>query len=222
MLDAPLALSFLAVVLGVALGWSLERLIGRMGHRGVRKRAPQRHGARRVLPFRARVEATEQLGVVMGAPYRARPILSAREARVFDAACASVSALGVDWRVMAQVSLGEILASEDGAAFAAINSKRVDILLVDRKGWPKVAIEYQGSGHHQGTAAARDAVKKEALRRAGVQYIEVVEGQTSADLHAAIARLAKGLNAPSPAAAKLVSPTDSRPARTQAAVRQAG
>ncbi|MEP7348782.1 MAG: hypothetical protein ABI668_02385 [Sphingorhabdus sp.] len=29
------------------------------------------------------------------------------------------------------------------------------------------AIEYQGSGHHQGTAAARDAVKKEALRGSG-------------------------------------------------------
>jgi len=30
------------------------------------------------------------------------------------------------------------------------------------------ALEYQGSGHHNGScAAARDAVKKEALRKAG-------------------------------------------------------
>jgi hypothetical protein len=33
--------------------------------------------------------------------------------------------------------------------------------------------------HHQGTAAARDAVKKEALRRAGIGYYEVVAGQTT-------------------------------------------
>jgi hypothetical protein len=33
--------------------------------------------------------------------------------------------------------------------------------------------------HHQGTAAARDAVKKEALRRAGSGYYEVVAGQTT-------------------------------------------
>jgi hypothetical protein len=29
------------------------------------------------------------------------------------------------------------------------------------------------AGHYQGTAAARDAVKKEALRKAGIRYLEV-------------------------------------------------
>ncbi len=44
---------------------------------------------------------------------------------------------------------------------------------------PRHAIEYQGGAHHQGTAAARDAVKKEALRRAGIGYHEVVAGHTT-------------------------------------------
>jgi hypothetical protein len=44
---------------------------------------------------------------------------------------------------------------------------------------PRHAIEYHGVGHHQGTAAARDAVKKEALRRAGIGYHEVVAGHTT-------------------------------------------
>ena len=44
----------------------------------------------------------------------------------------------------------------------------------------KHAIEYQGSGHHQGTAAARDVVKKEALRKVGIGYYEVVAGHTTA------------------------------------------
>ena len=36
----------------------------------------------------------------------------------------------------------------------------------------------RGNGHHQSAAAARDAAKKEALRRAGIGYHEVVAGQT--------------------------------------------
>ena len=54
-----------------------------------------------------------------------------------------------------------------------------DLLLVDGECTPRHAIEYQGSGHHQGTAAARDAIKKEALRRAGVGYYEVLAGRTT-------------------------------------------
>ncbi|WP_431029115.1 DUF2726 domain-containing protein [Rhizobium herbae] len=39
--------------------------------------------------------------------------------------------------------------------------------------------EYQGGAHYRNAAAARDAVKKEALRRAGIGYNEVVAGQTT-------------------------------------------
>ena len=91
---------------------------------------------------------------------------------------------------MGQVSLGQILASEDKGAYLAINSKRVDLLIVDADCRPLHAIEFQGTGHHQGTAAARDAIKKEALRRAGVGYIEVISGDTPADLRAIVRKLA--------------------------------
>ena len=40
-------------------------------------------------------------------------------------------------------------------------------------------LEYQGTGHHQGSAAARDAVKKEAPRKAGIGYHEVVARHTT-------------------------------------------
>lgn len=80
--------------------------------------------------------------------------------------------------MFAQTSLGEVIGSNDNRAFSTINSKRVDVLLVDRFGSPVVAVEYQGSGHYQGSAAARDAVKKEALRKAGVQYVEVMESDS--------------------------------------------
>ena len=56
------------------------------------------------------------------------------------------------------------------------------------------AIEYQGTGHHQGTAAARDAVKKEALRKAGIGYHEVVAGHTTpGELRALVEKLVPGV-----------------------------
>ncbi|HRA93186.1 MAG TPA: DUF2726 domain-containing protein, partial [Aestuariivirga sp.] len=75
--------------------------------------------------------------------------------------------------------VGEILRCQDSAAYRCINSKRIDLLLVDEECNPRHALEYQGGGHYQGTAAARDAVKKEALRRAGIGYHEVVAGHTT-------------------------------------------
>jgi hypothetical protein len=92
---------------------------------------------------------------------------------------------------MAQVSLGEILRTEDKAAYACINSKRVDLLIVDDECRPLHAIEYQGGAHYKGAhaTAARDAVKKEALRRAGIGYVEVVAGDTPAELRRAVERL---------------------------------
>ena len=53
------------------------------------------------------------------------------------------------------------------------------------------ALEYQGAGHHTGaSAAARDAVKKEALRKAGIGYHEVVAGHTTpSELRALVEKL---------------------------------
>ena len=115
----------------------------------------------------------------MGADFTTQPILNKGEARVFRELDRIVIALNPAWQVMAQVSLGEVLRCKDAEAYRCINAKRVDLLLMDDECRPRHAIEYQGSAHHQGAAAARDAVKKEALRRAGVGYHEVVAGHTT-------------------------------------------
>jgi hypothetical protein len=52
-------------------------------------------------------------------------------------------------------------------AFGSINSKRADVVIVDRQGFAILAVKYQGPGHYQGTARLRDAVKREAFRSAG-------------------------------------------------------
>ena len=142
-------------------------------------------------------DAADQLRIVMGANFTIQPLLNKSEARVFKELDRLVIGCNPAWQVMAQVSLGEILRSKDADAYRCINSKRVDLLLVDGDCQPRHAIEYQGGAHHQGTAAARDAVKKEALRRAGIGYHEVVAGQTTpAELRRLVEKLVEKLGTP--------------------------
>ena len=136
-------------------------------------------------------DAADQLRTVMRADFKPQRLLNKSEARLFRAIDKMVMEMRPGWQVMAQVSLGEILKCEDKAAYACINSKRVDLLIVDDECRPLHAIEYQGGAHFKGAhaTAARDAVKKEALRRAGIGYVEVVAGDTPAELRRVVERL---------------------------------
>lgn len=138
--------------------------------------------------------AADQLKTVSEARFVARRLLNASEAKVFDTLHKAVTARNPQWQVMAQVSLGEFLASADKEAFLAVNSKRVDFALMDANYAVRHAIEYQGTGHHTGASApARDAVKKEALRKAGIGYHEVVAGHTTPnELRALVEKLVPG------------------------------
>ncbi len=123
--------------------------------------------------------ATDQLDKVMAASFKSRPLLNKPEATVFRALDKAVTERNPAWQVMAQVSLGEFLSSPSKPAFLSVNSKRVDFALMDENCCVVHALEYQGTGHHQGNAAARDAVKREALRRADIGYHEIVAGHTT-------------------------------------------
>ena len=144
-----------------------------------------------LAPERKMPDAADQLRTVMKADFKAQPLLNKSEARLFKAIDKWVIELRPGWQVMAQASLGEILRCEDKDAYLCINSKRVDLLIVDSDCKPVHAIEYQGGGHFKGAhhTAARDAVKKEALRRAGIGYVEVVAGDTPAELRRVVGRL---------------------------------
>lgn len=139
-------------------------------------------------------DAAEQLRSVMAAAFEKRRLMSKDEARVFLQVEKTLKMLNLPWRVMAQVSLGEVIRSADRNAHAAINSKRVDMLIISNGGHPIAAVEYQGSGHYLGTAAARDAVKREALRRAGVGFIEITPNHGPDDIAREVQRLAPALS----------------------------
>jgi hypothetical protein len=191
LIDKPLLL-ILVLAVGAVLGIAVERLVE--GQKRAERRAywQGRNQGKRNAKFvplkkdglaevaKANGSATDQLACVMAADFSARALLNKPEANLFKALDAAVIARNPRWQVMAQVSLGEFLASPDKDAYWAVNAKRVDFALMDPDARVIHAIEYQGSGHHQGTAAARDAVKREALRKAGIGYHEVVAGHTTA------------------------------------------
>jgi hypothetical protein len=209
LIDKPwLLLALLAI--GAALGMGTERIAERMSKAQRRaaweKRTAgkRRGGAAGSGRFGAQIaalgqgkaarpvpDAADQLRIVMDAPFEARALLNKPERRLLAHLDRALAEETPGWRAMGQVSLGEIVSSASKEAYLAVNSKRVDLLIVDAECRPLHAVEFQGTGHHQGTAAARDAVKKEALRRAGIGYVEVVSGDTPADVRAMVRKLAE-------------------------------
>lgn len=125
-----------------------------------------------------------ELDIVKLGGFTARRLMNKTEYRVFRILETVTKQNAFNHRVMAQVSLGEVLASDDDEAFWCVNSKRVDMLVIDTYGAPVIAVEVQGSGHYQGNANMRDAVKKEALEQAGIKFVEVFDGETDADVTA--------------------------------------
>ena len=130
-----------------------------------------------------------QLRHVMAASFYKKKVMSKEEYRVFKVVETEVRSMGKGFRVLSQTSLGEIIGSDDQKAFNSINSKRVDILIMNAFGEPIAAFEHQGGGHHQGSAAARDAIKREALRRAGVHFIEVLDDHSPAEIAQLVRRI---------------------------------
>jgi len=134
-------------------------------------------------------DTAAQLRLVSDARFETKRLLSDSEARVLEALEMILGDLGKDWRVMAQVNLAEIVASSDLAAISAIDDQRVDLLIVSADQMPIAAVEYQALGQIREDDTVRDAVKREALRRAGIAYIEVRANDTPGSLRADIGRL---------------------------------
>jgi hypothetical protein len=147
LLDRPI-LPVAILFVGALIGIQIEKFV-----RWDNRRKWQRRRKGKALPgpwesrgglFERLPDAADQLRTVMRADFKAQRLLNKSEARLFKAIDKMVLAARPDWQVMAQVSLGEILRCEDKDAYACINSKRVDLLIVDEECRPLHAIEYQG------------------------------------------------------------------------------
>lgn len=200
------SVAFLVVLIAGALlvyflGLSkhVRRPFARRRFAPIRPRKPYANPATRFPAQAAQdlADPAEQMKAIAKCEFETTRLLNREEARLLPLLETLVRTAGRGHRVMAQTSMGEVLAPRKGsgteaqikAAFASINSKRLDFLIIDRSGRMVCAIEYQGSGHYQGTAFFRDAVKKEVLRRAGVPLIEVQRNFSTVDVETSVRRI---------------------------------
>jgi hypothetical protein len=203
LIDKPWLLAAVVAV-GIFIGMVIERAAAdwrryrwRKRNAGRRNNGPRWNGPNAPPPeplipaprSSAPRDPVEQLRIVMSSRFSAQRLLNYSEARVFRDLDRMVLERKPRWQVMAQVALGEILTSDREDAYFCINAKRVDLLVVDEQSQPKHVFEYQGAGHYGKDTAARDAVKKEAVRRAGISYHEVFHETTPAELLQLIERL---------------------------------
>lgn len=133
-----------------------------------------------------RADAPDQFRIVMRSRFEKKRLLSRAELEVFRVIEAHLPRCGPGYRLMAQPSLGEILTAPSDDAFRCINAKRLDMLVIDTFAIPVLAIEHQGGGHYQSDAAARDAVKREALRRAGIECLEIFDHHQPDDIRSLV------------------------------------
>lgn len=158
-----------------------------------------------LVPARANLkDPMAQMDVIARVAFETTPLLNREEARLLPVLEAAVRDFGQGHRLMAQTSLGEILRPRDGSgtqdqmrdAYASINSKRLDFAIFDRWGHLRAAIEYQGSGHFSSqNSFMRDAVKREAVRKAGVPYIEIPNNFDAADVRNRIQHILRPVSA---------------------------
>lgn len=158
-----------------------------------RSRRRGRTGGTATITDRRLGNPAEQMRFVEAVAWETQPLLNKSEYPVLLLLESVAREVNGGFRVMAQTSLGEVLRpiktlneEAEQLAYASINSKRVDFVIIDRTGRAVVAVEYQGTGHYQGTALQRDAIKREAFQKANVAFIEVSTKFDSADVARAV------------------------------------
>ena len=175
------------IVLVVALGILREVAFGKRPRRNRKRRGSYSNAAGGFQTDAVRSDASRlgdpkaQMEFVARVDFEPRRLLNKSEYGILRILEKTAREIGHGHRGMAQTSLGEIIAPRSASsseqarelAFRSINSKRLDFLVIDRSGMPALAVEYQGHGHYQNKAFMRDAVKREAVRKARIAFLEV-------------------------------------------------
>lgn len=108
--------------------------------------------------------------------FEAVRLLNKQEVKVYEALVENIQIQSNNqYKVFAQVSLGEILRNYDRSSFNRINQKRVDFCIVNSDYIPIAAIEYHGGGHFRGNYQERDEIKQQAVEYAGLVYHAIFE-----------------------------------------------
>ncbi|WP_043918903.1 DUF2726 domain-containing protein [Jannaschia aquimarina] len=200
-IDLPLAsLMVIAVVIAAAIFFLVAPMLNSArGDLPVRNRPEPRFGT--ISPFApARGKTAERPAPPILQPegfedcaIRAKTYLMSREQAKLYAALRDW-AEGQDLAVSTEVSLSAVfeVSHRDRRAarsgFARIRQKYLDFLLLDRECRPICGVEYHGSGHFRGNAQERDAIKRYVFQAAGLPFVELHHGTSSAEMIAQVAR----------------------------------
>ncbi|MFH4355164.1 MAG: DUF2726 domain-containing protein [Neisseriaceae bacterium] len=126
----------------------------------------------------------DHLYLIQPAQFQPKALMNKAEYALFAKLSTYLEMHHSNFYLFPQVVLGALFDSLQGEAFDCIKSKRADFVIVDPRGYPRILIEYQGSGHHETATRAilSDAVKKEVCRKTGVAFLEFFAGYTEADV----------------------------------------
>jgi len=190
------------LVLGAFIVWILTRskrktLRGQLAEQT--QKAEQLLQAKQAAKNRAQErdlsDYSNQIKFIENVTLRSRKPITAESFRaVYAILEQSLESFEKKYRILAEVSLGSFIGTYNephkdyasNLAFRSINSKRVDFLIIDPIGYPKLAIEYHGSGHFQGNAESRDTVKRLIFQKVGIPLLEFEEGVSSDNVRDAI------------------------------------
>ncbi len=193
-----MSIEFVLFLLAVGLFLLLSYWGG--GRRAARRRARKRLG-RDSRPYRETVAAAGAAGDKAGGtaggtaamdntPLRAdltfekRRVMHRSELQLLSKVEQIATEQGAGHRVMAQISLGELIQPQQlrapqntsDAALASIYESRVGLVVLDSTGVVVLVVEALPGYPGQDAVLLRDAVKREALRRAGIPVVEVEQG----------------------------------------------
>ena len=178
------------IITGIGI-FLLLGLVG-IGRQRLRRSQKNKNTQEQKLHDFKKEKAEENVRIARKNRYQKKTVCNANEQAAYAAAWDVVRARQRKERVLPQVSLGEIIIHPNGRIHAAINSKRVDLLVTDEQFNALIAIEIDGSGHHlTNYSHINDEGKTLALRSAGIPLLRVSARQ---DNHEDIKRqVRKGL-----------------------------
>lgn len=115
------------------------------------------------------------------------------EEKIFRLLRDEIGAYGTSLNLMAQVSLREMVNTDDkyvpGGGWYALTDLRTDFAIIDNAGGVIAAIEFHGTGHNLGDAHRRDETKRLILEKAGIPLLVVRHGETPSILKNRLAEL---------------------------------
>ena len=186
---------FISVVLGMVGGFAFERVRQRVEPAQAVAVATRPAAAGAAAPGTAvakpqAFDSVTRLRLVSDTNFSLRRLLTEREAERLAEVEGILADLEVDWRVMPQVSLSDILAAEDESAWRALGGQRVAMVILAANQMSIAAIDFQPMGQVREEDAVLDAVRREALRRSGIEYIEMRANDGSDMLRGTLTELA--------------------------------